>query len=104
MPNGRFEAFSDEVIVIIVTITVLELKARRRRVRVGAVTAGVSRYVWSFGYVGIYWNNDHQMLHACTSATGAMLWVNLPFCSGSYVFPFATGWMGENHYGVVPCD
>ena len=33
-------------------------------------------YVLSFVYVGIYWNNHHHVLHACTAVTGAMLWAN----------------------------
>jgi hypothetical protein len=28
-------------------------------------------YILSFVYVGIYWNNHHHMLHACTRVPGA---------------------------------
>jgi uncharacterized membrane protein len=59
-------------------------------------------YVLSFVYVGIYWNNHHHMLHASTTVTGAMLWANLHLLFWLSLFPFATGWMGENHFTAVP--
>jgi uncharacterized membrane protein len=59
-------------------------------------------YVLSFVYVGIYWNNHHHMLHATTTVTGAMLWANLHLLFWLSLFPFATGWMGENHFSAVP--
>jgi uncharacterized membrane protein len=59
-------------------------------------------YVLSFLYVGIYWNNHHHMLHATTKVTGPMLWANLHLLFWLSLFPFATGWMGENHFGAVP--
>jgi len=59
-------------------------------------------YVMSFVYVGIYWNNHHHMLHACTEVTGAMLWANLHLLFWLSLFPFTTGWMGENHFTAVP--
>jgi uncharacterized membrane protein len=59
-------------------------------------------YVLSFVYVGIYWNNHHHMLHATTTVTGAMLWANLHLLFWLSLFPFATGWMGENHFAAVP--
>src|SRR6185369_3756942 len=52
--------------------------------------------------VGIYWNNHHHMLHASTTVTGAMLWANLHLLFWLSLFPFATGWMGENHFAVAP--
>ena len=59
-------------------------------------------YVLSFVYVGIYWNNHHHMLHACTTVTGGILWANLHLLFWLSLFPFATGWMGENHFTSVP--
>src|SRR5204862_7499635 len=53
-------------------------------------------------YVGIYWNNHHHMLHAVTSVTGTMLWANLHLLFWLSLFPFTTGWMGENHFTAVP--
>src|ERR1700687_1981750 len=58
-------------------------------------------YVLSFVYVGIYWNNHHHMLHACNHVTGAMLWANLHLLFWLSLFPFATGWMGENHFTLT---
>jgi len=59
-------------------------------------------YVLSFLYVGIYWSNHHHLLHACETVTGAMLWANLHLLFWLSLFPFTTGWMGENHFDAVP--
>src|SRR5947199_5847416 len=42
------------------------------------------------------------MLQTCTAPTGAMLWANLHLLFWLSLFPFATGWMGENHFTAVP--
>src|SRR5512136_303933 len=59
-------------------------------------------YVLSFVYVGIYWNNHHHMLHAGHKVTGPMLWANLHLLFWLSLFPFATGWMGANHFAAAP--
>jgi len=59
-------------------------------------------YVLSFVYVGIYWNNHHHMLHTCSQVTGGILWANLHLLFWMSLFPFVTGWMGENHFAPVP--
>ncbi len=104
MGKGRLEAFSDGVIAIIITIMVLEMKVPR-----GEALAALRpllpvflSYVLSFLYVGIYWNNHHHMLHATTRVTGPMLWANLHLLFWLSLFPFATGWMGENHFAPAP--
>ena len=104
MGKGRLEAFSDAVIAIIITIMVLELKVPQ-----GDTVASLLpllpvffSYLLSFLYVAIYWNNHHHMLHASTKVTGAILWANLHLLFWLSLFPFATGWMGENHFASVP--
>ena len=104
MPKGRLEAFSDGVIAIIITIMVLEMKVPhgdRLQDLVPLLPVFLS-YALSFVYVGIYWNNHHHMLHACSVVTGAMLWANLHLLFWLSLFPFATGWMGENHFTAAP--
>ena len=104
MSTGRLEAFSDGVIAIIITIMVLEMKVPhggRVEDLVPLVPTFLS-YVLSFFYVGIYWNNHHHMLHACSSVTGGMLWANLHLLFWLSLFPFTTGWMGENHFTAMP--
>jgi uncharacterized membrane protein len=59
-------------------------------------------YILSFVYLGIYWNNHHHMLHATRRVTGAMLWANLHLLFWLSLIPFATGWMGENHFAALP--
>ena len=104
MGKGRFEAFSDGVLAIIITIMVLELKVPHGETlaALGEQWPVFVSYVLSFIYVGIYWNNHHHLLHATTNVTGGMLWANLHLLFWLSLFPFATGWMGENHFAPVP--
>ena len=104
MGKGRLEAFSDGVIAIIITIMVLEMKVPHGSglEDLAPLLPVFLSYVLSFLYVGIYWNNHHHMLHASTAVTGAMLWANLHLLFWLSLFPFTTGWMGQNHFTAVP--
>jgi TMEM175 potassium channel family protein len=42
------------------------------------------------------------MLHACTAVTGSTMWANLHLLFWLSLLPFATGWMGENHFTTAP--
>jgi uncharacterized membrane protein len=104
MRPGRLEAFSDGVIAIIITIMVLEMKAPHGD-SLGdllPVMPVFLSYILSFVYVGIYWNDHHHLLHATTTVTGGVLWANLHLLFWLSLFPFATGWMGENHFSPLP--
>ena len=59
-------------------------------------------YVLSFVYLGIYWNNHHHMLHTVTHVSGGVLWANLHLLFWLSLLPFATGWLGENHFAALP--
>ena len=104
MGKGRLEAFSDGVIAIIITIMVLEMKVPHGSglEDLRPLLPVFLSYVLSFVYVGIYWNNHHHMLHACNAVTGAVLWANLHLLFWLSLFPFTTGWMGENHFTALP--
>lgn len=104
MGKGRLEAFSDGVMAIIITIMVLEIKVPHGNTPndLRPLLPVFLSYILSFVYVGIYWNNHHHMLHATTTVTGAMLWANLHLLFWLSLFPFATGWMGENHFTALP--
>jgi len=104
MHKNRLEAFSDGVIAIIITIMVLEMKVPHGD-SLGTLAPLVPvfmSYVLSFVYVGIYWNNHHHMLHTVTRVTGRILWANLHLLFWLSLFPFVTGWMGENHFAAMP--
>ena len=104
MGPNRLEAFSDGVIAVIITIMVLEMKVPHGEgveALVPVIPIFLS-YVLSFVYLGIYWNNHHHMLHACQRVTGSMLWANLHLLFWLSLIPFATGWMGENHFAAGP--
>jgi uncharacterized membrane protein len=59
-------------------------------------------YILSFVYVGIYWNNHHHMLHTVKRVSGSVLWANLHLLFWLSLFPFATSWLGENHFAALP--
>ena len=104
MGKNRLEAFSDGVIAIIITIMVLELKVPHGE-GIGTLLPLIPvflSYVLSFVYLGIYWNNHHHMLHTVQTVTGPMLWANLHLLFWLSLIPFATGWMGENHFASAP--
>jgi uncharacterized membrane protein len=104
MAKNRLEAFSDGVLAIIITIMVLELKVPH-----GSDLAALQpilpvflSYVLSFIYIGIYWNNHHHLLKAAPRVSAAIMWANLHLLFWLSLFPFATGWMGENHFTSLP--
>jgi uncharacterized membrane protein len=104
MPTRRVEAFSDGVIAILITIMVLELRTPH-----GTTWSALSdsvpvllSYVLSFVYLGIYWNNHHHLLMATERVSGLVLWANLHLLFWLSLVPFATGWLGENHFAATP--
>ena len=104
MQKNRLEAFSDGVIAIIITIMVLEMKKPDGTdfAALKSILPALVSYVLSFIYVGIYWNNHHHMLHAARHVNGSILWANLHLLFWLSLFPFTTGWMGENHLAPTP--
>ncbi|MBE9599277.1 TMEM175 family protein [Pedobacter sp. MC2016-24] len=104
MNKNRLEAFSDGVLAIILTIMVLELKVPHGtslEALIPIIPTFMS-YVLSFIYVGIYWNNHHHMMQIVKNVNGKVLWANLHLLFWLSLFPFATAWMGENHYETWP--
>src|SRR6266545_7019199 len=104
MDKSRLEAFSDGVLAIIITIMVLELQAPEQ----GTFTAfspllpKFGSYILSFIFVGIYWNNHHHLWQAVEKVQGSVLWANLHLLFWLSLFPFATSWIGENHFATFP--
>jgi len=104
MGKSRLEAFSDGVIAIIITIMVLDLKvpAGTDFTALVPVLPVFLNYVLSFATVAIYWNNHHHLLHASQRISGAVLWANTHLLFWLSLFPFVTGWMGENYSAPLP--
>jgi uncharacterized membrane protein len=102
--KGRLEAFSDGVLAIIITIMVLEMKVPHGEdlAALAPIAPVFLSYVLSFVYIGIYWNNHHHMLHTVKTVSGGVLWSNLHLLFWLSLFPFATGFMGENHFAATP--
>lgn len=104
MGKGRLEAFSDGVLAIIITIMVLEIKVPhgdRLEVLKPLLPIFMS-YVLSFVYIGIYWNNHHHLMQVVHKVNGAALWSNIHLLFWLSLVPFATAWMGENHFSKGP--
>jgi len=100
MTKTRLEAFSDAVIAIIITIMVLELKVPHDTsfdalMKLWPVFLS---YAVSFLMLGIYWGNHHHLVHTIKEVRGSILWANLHLLFWLSLIPFATAWMGENHF------
>src|SRR5918996_195648 len=104
MGKNRLEAFSDGVLAIIITIMVLEMKVPHgdSLAVLRPILPVFLSYILSFVILGIYWNNHHHMLHATKTVSGGILWANLHLLFWLSLFPFVTGWMGENDFAPVP--
>ena len=104
MVKNRLEAFSDGVLAIIITIMVLEMKVPHgdEFTALRPLLPIFFSYALSFVYVGIYWNNHHHLFHATQQVNGVILWANLHLLFWLSLFPFVTGWMGENHFAPAP--
>ena len=104
MGKGRLEAFSDGVLAIIITIMVLEMKVphgENLQDLVPLIPIFIS-YILSFIYIGIYWNNHHHLMQIVHKVSGAVLWSNIHLLFWLSLVPFATAWMGENHFSKWP--
>lgn len=104
MGKGRIEAFSDGVLAIIITIMVLELKVPHGEnlQDLKPLIPVIISYVLSFIYIGIYWNNHHHMMQIVKKVNGSILWLNMHLLFWLSLIPFATAWMGENHFSKWP--
>jgi uncharacterized membrane protein len=104
MGKNRLEAFSDGVLAIILTIMVLELKVPHGDTfaALGALLPTFVSYALSFIYIAIYWNNHHHLLHAVKKVNGPILWANTHLLFWLSLVPFATAWMGDNHFSARP--
>jgi len=100
MSKTRLEAFSDGVIAIIITIMVLEMKAPEgvSWVIVKPLIPKLLSYILSFLFVAIYWNNHHHLLHVVSKVSASIMWANMNLLFWLSLIPFATAWMGENHF------
>jgi uncharacterized membrane protein len=98
------ETFSDGVIAIIITIMVLELRVPHgpELAALTPLTPVLLSYLLSFVFLGIYWSNHHHLLHAVEHVDGRILWANLHLLFWLSLIPFATAWMGENHFARAP--
>jgi len=104
MTKGRLEAFTDGVIAILITILVLEFHVPHGAdlaVLTPLVPTFIS-YVLSFVFLAIYWNNHHHLMHAVKHVDGRVLWANVFLLFWLSLVPFATAWMGDNHFAELP--
>ena len=104
MTKTRLEAFSDAVIAIIMTIMVLELKVPHDTSweALQKLWPVFLSYLVSFVMLGIYWGNHHHLVHTIKEVRGSIIWSNLHLLFWLSLIPFATAWMGENHFEKNP--
>jgi uncharacterized membrane protein len=102
--KARLETFSDGVIAILITIMVLEMKVPHGENwhALAPLVPVFLSYVLSYVYLGIYWTNHHHMFHLVERCDGRILWANLHLLFWLSLFPFVTGWMGENDFQPIP--
>lgn len=104
MTTNRLEAFSDGVLAIIITIMVLDLKVPFGDdiMSLKPYIPKFLNYLFSFIYVGIYWNNHHHLFQAIKKVNGGILWSNLHLLFWLSLLPVSTGWMGEHFHATFP--
>jgi uncharacterized membrane protein len=100
MNKSRLEAFSDGVLAIIITIMVLEIKVPHGSdwIELKPLIPVFISYILSFIFIGIYWGNHHHLLHSIKQVSSSIILANLNLLFWLSLIPFATGWMGENHF------
>lgn len=104
MKKGRLEAFSDGVLAIIITIMVLEFKVPEGSQWKDLYTLlpKFLSYILSFTMILIYWNNHHNLFQTIEKINGKVLLANGLLLFFLSLLPFATAWMGENHFQREP--
>lgn len=104
MGKNRLEAFSDGVLAIIITIMILEIKIPHgdELISLRPLIPKLISYILSFTYIGIYWNNHHHLFHTVQKVSGTIMWLNMALLFSLSLLPFATDWMGENHFTQWP--
>jgi uncharacterized membrane protein len=98
MTTQRLTSFTDGVIAIIITIMVLELPVPKAPGMAALQPLSVlfATYALSFGKVGIYWSQHHNLLQAARRVNGQVLLANLFFLFWLSIVPFVVRWVGED--------
>ncbi|MFY0630221.1 MAG: DUF1211 domain-containing protein [Flavobacteriaceae bacterium] len=104
MTSGRVEAFSDGVLAIIITIMVLEFEPPESPTIDGLLEAlpVFISYIVSFKYISVYWYRHHQLFKKAKQINKKILWTNLLLLFWLSLIPFATSWIGANHFDIIP--
>ena len=97
MNKNRIEAFSDGVMAIILTIMVLELKVPTGDDLSSIISLAplFLTYVLSFIYIGLYWNNHHNLFQSAEFIDGKIMWANLYLLFCISLIPVSTAWAGK---------
>lgn len=104
MKTTRLEAFSDGVIAIFITVMVLAFKIPEGDdiAALGPTLPLFLAYVLSFVYLAIYWNNHHHLMQVTDHVDGRILWANMHLLFWLSLVPFATAWMAQTHFAMIP--
>jgi uncharacterized membrane protein len=102
--TGRVEAFSDSVMAVIITIMAFELRPPNG-VTLGALRdqlPGLLVYVLSFVFIGIYWNNHHNLMRTAARINSATMWANLLLLFWLSLIPVLTAWLRDDYRYSLP--
>jgi len=104
MSSARLEGFSDGVLAVIITIMVLGLRPPPGAdlADLQSLIPGLLIYVLSFAFIGIYWNNHHQLLRATRRISGGVMWANLYLLFWLSLVPVVTAWVGQHPHSLWP--
>ncbi len=104
MTKSRLEAFTDAVIAIIMTILVLQLNPPEEATfeAIFALRHTFLIYIISFVSLAIYWNNHHHLFQMVKRVNGKILWANNFLIFSLTLFPFATAWVSDHPFNLVP--
>lgn len=111
MTTSRLESFSDGCIAIFITIVLLTFKmpAGNTFSDLYALWPSFVCYLLSFIVIGIYWGNQHHLMHVVDNVTSRIMWSNLAWLFMLSLVSFSTGWAAQtmlsphavSFYGII---
>src|SRR4026207_241129 len=104
MKTTRLGGLRGGGLAILITIRVLELKVPHavEFAALKPLLPVLLSYVLSFIYIGIDGNSPQHLFQATEQVSGGILLANLHLLFWLSLFPFTTGWIGENGLAAIP--
>jgi uncharacterized membrane protein len=102
----RLEAFSDGVLAVIITIMAFQIQRPKGATfeDLRGMVPSLLAYLLSFIFIGIYWNNHHQLLRATQRISGSVMWANLHLLFWLSLIPVLTDWLRTSYKAHLPAS